>query len=85
MFAEYCFACRHVLDQLRPVLYVVRDHDDWTFACGEGDHAGIADWGRAHTSHFLEADPSLKALADLGVRDQAARYSRRSEWLRLPR
>lgn len=85
MFAEHCFACRHVLDGFRPVLYVSRDHDDWIFSCGEGDHGGLEDWGRAHTHHFLEADPSIEPLAALAVREQAARYRKDAEWLRLPR
>lgn len=84
MFADHCLACRHVLDRLRPVLYVTRDHDDWIFSCGEGDHGGIADWGRVRTRHLLESDPSLAPLANLEVRDQAGRYGPRSEWLLFP-
>lgn len=84
MFAEYCFACRHVLEQARPVLYVVRDGDDWTFVCGSGDHGGIEDWGRSHTRHLLEVDASLNKLAGMGARQQSARYNVRSPWLLLP-
>lgn len=84
MFAESCLACRHVLERTRPVLYVVRDGDNWTFACGSGDHGGIKDWGSVHTRHLLEVDASLKKLADLGPREQTARYDVRSPWLLLP-
>lgn len=84
MFTEFCIACSHVLEQSRPVLYVVRDGDDWTFACGQGDHPGIADWGRAHTHHFLDADPTLQTLTRLRPHDQTARPSVHSPWLFLP-
>ena len=83
MFTEFSFACVHVLLQIRPVLYVVREEGDWTFTCGHGDHHAIDDWGRAHTHHFVDADRSLELLADLCAEQQAARYNTRSPWLRL--
>ncbi|MFT4211764.1 MAG: hypothetical protein QM626_07800 [Microbacterium sp.] len=84
MFDDSCFACRHVLNRFRPVLYVCRDHGDWIFTCGEGDHGGIEDWARVHARHLLDADASLGVLAELGPRDRVARCSARSEWLVLP-
>ncbi len=84
MFSEFCYPCRHVLTQERPVAFVARDDDDWTFSCGRGDHRGLDDWGYARTQHLVDADRTLRALADLAPGERAARYGVRSPWLRLP-
>lgn len=82
-FAEFCFPCVHVLHRERPVRHIYRDGSDWMFTCGEGDHSVLADWAYAHTIHLLEADDSIRQLADLRPDGQAARYNTRSAWLRL--
>ena len=82
-FADFCFPCIHVLHQLRPVRHVIRDGEDWIFTCGDADHFDEADWGYAHTVHLLDADDSIRELADLAPNGQAARYNARTSWLRL--
>jgi hypothetical protein len=82
-FAEFCFPCMHVLLGLRPVRHVSRDEGDWIFACGEADHHTVDDWGYAHTFHLVDADDTLRAVADLKPGEQAARQRTDSAWLRL--
>lgn len=34
-----CFTCNHILDELKPVLYVTHDEDGyWQFLCGLEEH-----------------------------------------------
>ena len=82
-FPEFSFTCVHVIESRRPVRYVNRDGGDWTFACGDGDHFQVGDWGKAHTFHLLDGDASLLELAGLKPGAQAFRFAAGAAWLRL--
>ena len=82
-FAEFCFPCIHVLENVRPVRHVQRDGADWIFSCADPDHFGLSDWGYAHTFHLLDADQSLHELAGLRPGAQALRLAADTPWLRL--
>lgn len=76
-FGVYC--CPHVFKKTRPVLLVIRDPEgDWQFLCGEDDdlstphHLGVG--------HLLEADASLKPMANLDPGFGAERSCKISEW-----
>ena len=82
-FPEFSFTCVHAIERRRPVRYVYRSDGDWTFACGDGDHFEVNDWGRAHTFHLLDDDASLSELVGLKPGAQAFRMTVGAPWLRL--
>ena len=83
---EKCNACIHVIDAVRPVLYVLRDDDgDLILACGNDDHRQSAeDWKVVHRGHLLELDAGLAAIVDLHGGQKAERTGVEQPWIRGP-
>ena len=78
-----CYACTHVIDAQRPVLYVCREAEDWMFACGGDDHAqSTDDWKVLHAGHLLSQDDTLRHVMDLDVDQQAERSATDEPWER---
>ncbi len=76
--------CAHVYWRQRPVLQVLRDHDDWHFACGENDDADAGDPVIVSVSHLLLGDPGIAPLFDLAPDSEAIRQNGQSAWVRGP-
>jgi hypothetical protein len=79
------FACMHVINGDRPVLYVWKQDGEVSFACGQRDHRTdtIEDWGMAHAFHFTDGDPAMGIVRVLEEGEQVMRQRVGGPWLRL--
>lgn len=74
--------CCHLYEGARPVLLVVRDHQDWwRLLCGES-HADD-DLRAGSLGQFVDLDPSLVSVLDLGRGQEAKRAGVDGPWTRL--
>lgn len=76
-----CFACDHVLDGERPILFVTHDRDgDWQFLCGQNDHteenASVISMQQA-----AELDPTVNELYEMPIGVAAQRKSEKDKWV----
>ena len=75
-----CFTCRHVLEQHRPILYVLHDEDGyWQFLCG--DSHTEADAKIVSLAEILKIDSSVAALAELDYGECAEAENEDSDWI----
>jgi len=77
------FVCSHVFQHERPVLLVVRAEGDWQLLCGDGHDEGETP-RVVGLNHFLDSDPSLRALLDLPPEWEAKRAAQGGAWERRP-
>lgn len=67
----------------RPVLLVSLPDGDWSFLCGEDDHADeAADFRGVCMGDVVEPDPSLTHVLGLEAGEEAERWDREGEWAR---
>ena len=80
-------SCTCVVDEGAPVLLVVRlrdgDREGWELTCG-ADHPDLDDWRPYHFAHLVRSCPSLTAVHDLQIGEQACRATAWSPWVRRP-
>jgi hypothetical protein len=69
--ATAIYSCRHVLQEDKSVLFAVRDHDEWSFLCGE-EHE-VEDLAIACLGCLLAKDPTLEELAHMNHCEEASR------------
>ena len=74
--------CGHVLRGERKVLLVDRLGDKWSFMCGGMDHFGTKDGHFVIVGVFLDANPTLNAVADLPSEWEAERKEVGAAWIR---
>nr|WP_281175023.1 DUF4262 domain-containing protein [Knoellia subterranea] len=82
------FTCTHVIDEGAAVLWVAREADpsrgeDWSIHCGAPGH-DTGDMRLAHLSHLVRSAPSLIAVSDMGLDEEAYRESPEAEWVVRP-
>ena len=78
------FSCTHVVDEGEAVLRAARQPDenrgeDWSVHCGAGGHE-TADLRVVHLAHLVRSAPSLRAISDLGMDEEAWRPDPDSDW-----
>jgi hypothetical protein len=76
-----CFMCDHVLNRLRPILYVSHDSGDgtWQFMCGETDHTE-ANAKIISLREATEIDLTINDLHDMPLGVGAERATADSQW-----
>lgn len=74
------FCCRHVFRAERPVLLVSREHGDWQFLCGGGDHHSPEEPFHVGVGHLVSRDGSLNEVAALPAECEAERSRIGSAW-----
>lgn len=80
------FSCTHVVDDGHPVLWAARESDDtrgedWSVHCGAEGHE-TSEMRAVHLAHLVRSAPSLRAISDLGLDEEALRVNPDSEWSR---
>jgi hypothetical protein len=80
------FSCTHVVDEGAPVLWVAREFDpargeDWSAHCGAEGHE-TDDLRLTHFAHLVRSAPSLRALSDLALDEEADRTDPDAPWTR---
>lgn len=81
MLSEKCYACVHVIDAVRPVLYACREDGDLMFSCGGFDHEqSTQDWKVVHSAHVIDADTTTARAVALVDGEQAERESIDQAW-----
>ena len=82
-------ACRCVVEQGKPVLFVSHAGGDWQMYCHDSNHDFNDDehlrneMRVVHVGHLLAHDPSLNRIADLPVDMGAERTEVGGEWHRF--
>jgi len=79
------FICKHILQENKPILYVVHDNDgDWQFLCGQKGHkednATIVPLGLV-----VEIDDSMNELSEMPIGIGAARKEVGEKWVPFKR
>jgi hypothetical protein len=59
------YACVHVLDRSRPVLYVAWPDGDWCVLCGEDDPDDASVYRVVGLGHAVDLDPAIEEVLDL--------------------
>jgi len=74
-----CFVCDHVMNKLRPILYVTHEDEDWQFLCGHNDHTD-SNIKIISLKQATEIDPSINDLYDMPLGIGADRKSIKDKW-----
>lgn len=83
--ATKCYACVHVFNTERPVLYICVDDGETVLTCGGNDHEQRAeDWKVMHLAHLRAADATLEPVDTLADGQQAERLEVGAPWKHGP-
>lgn len=75
-----CLTCCHVLDKIKPILYVSHDEDGfWQFLCG-GQHTED-DARIVSLADIIEIDETMIDLAELDYGEYAEAENEVSDWI----
>lgn len=73
------FVCPHVFRNVRPVLLVVHEDNEWQCLCGFSDHN--EDCHLVGIGHLVDRDASIDELSDLPNGWEAERESEHKQWI----
>ena len=82
------FSCTHVVDDGEAVRWAARESDetrgeDWSVHCGASDHE-TKEMRIVHLAHLVRSAPSLRALSDLALGQEALRADPDLAWTTRP-
>ena len=76
------YACLHVIEKTRPILYVTRPEGDWCILCGDNHPENEAYLRVIGMGHAIEYDPTLLEILDLLPNEEAERSKVGGQWVR---
>jgi hypothetical protein len=82
-FHKKAYVCIHVFENVRPVLVVSRDLDDWCFLCGDHHPESGPKYRAVGMGHVLARIPDLNAVLDLEPNQAATRIAIGKPWFRV--
>lgn len=81
-FHKKAYVCNHVFENVRPVLVVSRDRDNWCFLCGDHHPPSGPKYRTVGMGHVLARIPELSEVLDLEPNQSATRIAVGKPWFR---